>query len=224
MLLGLPCVYCKLCICFYLSRLVFSFLTFSVGRSHKIWGREPLSLWQLATPPIFSIQSMLFSSIAMVFSPFLFPFFHFLLVCVLWSYTYTLKKKIANFRGYMEGRHTDWRRSADAWFAEIQGKLAKKLLGEVYLTTFNNFILFYCTGSQGKKLVFVTNNSTKSRRQYATKFHSLGISVSEVLNFSFWFSFFGWFGFVYSNSNILLMLTYGDRMRSSPPLSQPQCT
>ncbi|CAI0374196.1 unnamed protein product [Linum tenue] len=34
--------------------------------------------------------------------------------------------------------------------------------------------------SKGKKLVFVTNNSTKSRRQYAAKFHSLGISVSEV--------------------------------------------
>ncbi|KAJ8437637.1 hypothetical protein Cgig2_005388 [Carnegiea gigantea] len=34
--------------------------------------------------------------------------------------------------------------------------------------------------SKGKKLVFVTNNSSKSRRQYATKFHSLGIPVSEV--------------------------------------------
>ncbi|XP_062161363.1 phosphoglycolate phosphatase 2 isoform X2 [Alnus glutinosa] len=33
--------------------------------------------------------------------------------------------------------------------------------------------------SKGKKLVFVTNNSTKSRRQYAKKFHSLGISVTE---------------------------------------------
>ncbi|KAL5576369.1 hypothetical protein UlMin_018068 [Ulmus minor] len=30
------------------------------------------------------------------------------------------------------------------------------------------------------KLVFVTNNSTKSRRQYAKKFHSLGILVSEI--------------------------------------------
>ncbi|KAK6124548.1 hypothetical protein DH2020_041718 [Rehmannia glutinosa] len=36
----------------------------------------------------------------------------------------------------------------------------------------------------GKKLVFVTNNSTKSRRQYAKKFHSLGISVSEDEIFS----------------------------------------
>ncbi|EPS60594.1 hypothetical protein M569_14209, partial [Genlisea aurea] len=35
-----------------------------------------------------------------------------------------------------------------------------------------------------KKLVFVTNNSTKSRRQYAKKFHSLGISVSEDEIFS----------------------------------------
>ncbi|GMH05221.1 hypothetical protein Nepgr_007061 [Nepenthes gracilis] len=33
--------------------------------------------------------------------------------------------------------------------------------------------------SKGKKLAFVTNNSTKSRRQYAKKFHSLGISVPE---------------------------------------------
>ncbi|KAL5574844.1 hypothetical protein UlMin_016543 [Ulmus minor] len=38
--------------------------------------------------------------------------------------------------------------------------------------------------SKGKKLVFVTNNSTKSRRQYAKKFHSLGISVSEDEIFS----------------------------------------
>ncbi|CAN1169894.1 Phosphoglycolate phosphatase 2 [Linum perenne] len=34
--------------------------------------------------------------------------------------------------------------------------------------------------SKGKKLVFVTNNSTKSRSQYAAKFHSLGILVTEV--------------------------------------------
>lgn len=36
---------------------------------------------------------------------------------------------------------------------------------------------------QGKKLVFVTNNSTKSRKKYAEKFHSLGIPVNEVLQF-----------------------------------------
>ncbi|RZS20506.1 hypothetical protein BHM03_00053043 [Ensete ventricosum] len=33
---------------------------------------------------------------------------------------------------------------------------------------------------QGKKLVFVTNNSTKSRKQYSRKFTSLGVDVSEV--------------------------------------------
>lgn len=38
--------------------------------------------------------------------------------------------------------------------------------------------------SMGKKLVFVTNNSTKSRRQYANKFESLGISVTEDEIFS----------------------------------------
>ncbi|MCL7046819.1 hypothetical protein MKW94_021375 [Papaver nudicaule] len=39
--------------------------------------------------------------------------------------------------------------------------------------------------SLGKKLVFVTNNSTKSRKQYAEKFHSLGITtVSEEEIFS----------------------------------------
>ncbi|KAI3456599.1 hypothetical protein Pfo_013262 [Paulownia fortunei] len=38
--------------------------------------------------------------------------------------------------------------------------------------------------AMGKKLVFVTNNSTKSRRQYAKKFLSLGISVSEAEIFS----------------------------------------
>ncbi|XP_048323327.1 phosphoglycolate phosphatase 2 [Ziziphus jujuba] len=38
--------------------------------------------------------------------------------------------------------------------------------------------------SKGKKLVFVTNNSTKSRRQYAQKFRSVGISVTEDEMFS----------------------------------------
>ncbi|CAK7323359.1 unnamed protein product [Dovyalis caffra] len=38
--------------------------------------------------------------------------------------------------------------------------------------------------SKGKKLVFVTNNSLKSRKQYAKKFHSLGISVNEDEIFS----------------------------------------
>ncbi|XP_057962419.1 phosphoglycolate phosphatase 2 isoform X1 [Malania oleifera] len=38
--------------------------------------------------------------------------------------------------------------------------------------------------SKGKRLVFVTNNSTKSRRQYAKKFCSLGIVVSEDEIFS----------------------------------------
>lgn len=38
--------------------------------------------------------------------------------------------------------------------------------------------------AMGKKLIFVTNNSTKSRKQYAEKFHSLGIAVSEDEIFS----------------------------------------
>ncbi|XP_058114884.1 phosphoglycolate phosphatase 2-like isoform X4 [Magnolia sinica] len=33
--------------------------------------------------------------------------------------------------------------------------------------------------SRGKKLVFVTNNSTKSRKSYAKKFQMLGVTVSE---------------------------------------------
>jgi ribonucleotide monophosphatase NagD (HAD superfamily) len=33
---------------------------------------------------------------------------------------------------------------------------------------------------QGKKIVFVTNNSRKSRRQYSKKFRSLGLEVTEV--------------------------------------------
>lgn len=33
---------------------------------------------------------------------------------------------------------------------------------------------------QGKRLVFITNNSTKSRKQYGKKFETLGLSVSEV--------------------------------------------
>ncbi|KAK8971753.1 hypothetical protein V6N11_081453 [Hibiscus sabdariffa] len=38
--------------------------------------------------------------------------------------------------------------------------------------------------SKGKKLVFVTNNSTKSRIQYANKFRTLGLSVSQDEIFS----------------------------------------
>ncbi|KAI3667409.1 hypothetical protein L6452_42466 [Arctium lappa] len=38
--------------------------------------------------------------------------------------------------------------------------------------------------SKGNKLVFVTNNSMKSRRQYAQKFQSLGIPVTEEEIFS----------------------------------------
>ncbi|KAG8390713.1 hypothetical protein BUALT_Bualt01G0112100 [Buddleja alternifolia] len=34
--------------------------------------------------------------------------------------------------------------------------------------------------SKGKRLVFVTNNSTKSRKQYGKKFETLGLDVSEV--------------------------------------------
>ena len=33
---------------------------------------------------------------------------------------------------------------------------------------------------QGKRLVFVTNNSTKSRKQYGKKFETLGLNVKEV--------------------------------------------
>ncbi|KAJ9566893.1 hypothetical protein OSB04_002859 [Centaurea solstitialis] len=38
--------------------------------------------------------------------------------------------------------------------------------------------------SKGKKVVFVTNNSSKSRKQYAQKFQSLGIPVTEEEIFS----------------------------------------
>lgn len=38
--------------------------------------------------------------------------------------------------------------------------------------------------SMGKKLVFVTNNSTKSRKQYAKKFLALGVNVGEDEIFS----------------------------------------
>jgi hypothetical protein len=40
--------------------------------------------------------------------------------------------------------------------------------------------LLHCLRMQGKRLVFVTNNSTKSRKQYGKKFESLGLSVTEV--------------------------------------------
>lgn len=36
------------------------------------------------------------------------------------------------------------------------------------------------TSAQGKKLFFVTNNSTKSRKGYLNKFTSLGLSITAV--------------------------------------------
>nr|CAB3487468.1 unnamed protein product [Digitaria exilis] len=38
--------------------------------------------------------------------------------------------------------------------------------------------------SKGKRLVFVTNNSTKSRKQYGKKFETLGLNIDEVEFFS----------------------------------------
>lgn len=43
---------------------------------------------------------------------------------------------------------------------------------------------------QGKKLIFVTNNSTKSRKKYAKKFQMLGVAVSEVMSKSHSFSIY----------------------------------
>lgn len=38
--------------------------------------------------------------------------------------------------------------------------------------------------SKGKRLIFVTNNSTKSRKQYGKKFEMLGLDVTEEEIFS----------------------------------------
>lgn len=45
---------------------------------------------------------------------------------------------------------------------------------------------------QGKRLVFVTNNSTKSRKQYGKKFETLGLSVSEVSSSSYFYLLWRW--------------------------------
>ncbi|KAK4371538.1 hypothetical protein RND71_011013 [Anisodus tanguticus] len=68
----------------------------------------------------------------------------------------------------------------------MNGKISKSLSidnAKELLNSVDAFI-FDCddlddVNMQGKKLVFVTNNSTKSRKQYAKKFHSLGIPVNE---------------------------------------------
>ncbi|XP_010686609.2 phosphoglycolate phosphatase 2 isoform X1 [Beta vulgaris subsp. vulgaris] len=69
--------------------------------------------------------------------------------------------------------------SVDAFLFDCDGVIWKgdKLIDGVYDTL--TFLR-----SQGKKLVFVTNNSSKSRRQFASKFLSLGISVSQDEIFS----------------------------------------
>lgn len=72
--------------------------------------------------------------------------------------------------------------SVDAFLFDCDGVIWKgdKLIDGVSET-------LHFLRSQGKKLVFVTNNSTKSRAQYASKFLSLGISVSldEIFSSSF---------------------------------------
>nr|CAB3484951.1 unnamed protein product [Digitaria exilis] len=50
--------------------------------------------------------------------------------------------------------------------------------------------------SKGKRLVFVTNNSTKSRKQYGKKFETLGLNIDEVE--------------LFSNSHELLLLPPGN--------------
>ncbi|GMP75906.1 hypothetical protein CsSME_00032827 [Camellia sinensis var. sinensis] len=74
---------------------------------------------------------------------------------------------------------TDLLHSVDAFLFDCDGVIWKgdKLIDGVPQT-------LQMLRSKGKKLVFVTNNSTKSRRHYAKKFHSLGISVSEEEIFS----------------------------------------
>lgn len=72
--------------------------------------------------------------------------------------------------------------SVDAFLFDCDGVIWKgdKLIDGVSET-------LHFLRSQGKKLVFVTNNSTKSRAQYASKFLSFGISVSldEIFSSSF---------------------------------------
>ncbi|GFS45880.1 2-phosphoglycolate phosphatase 2 [Actinidia rufa] len=69
---------------------------------------------------------------------------------------------------------TDLFHSVDAFLFDCDGVIWKgdKLIDGVPHT-------LELLRSKGKKLIFVTNNSTKSRRQYAKKFHSLGIAVTE---------------------------------------------
>ncbi|CAD6263238.1 unnamed protein product [Miscanthus lutarioriparius] len=42
-----------------------------------------------------------------------------------------------------------------------------------------NWRVISACAAQGKRLVFVTNNSTKSRKQYGKKFETLGMSIDE---------------------------------------------
>lgn len=58
---------------------------------------------------------------------------------------------------------------------EYSASLRKNSSFYIFLAHSITFLLL-----QGKRLVFVTNNSTKSRKQYGKKFESLGLSVNEV--------------------------------------------
>ncbi|CAI9087096.1 OLC1v1021085C1 [Oldenlandia corymbosa var. corymbosa] len=69
--------------------------------------------------------------------------------------------------------------SVDAFLFDCDGVIWR---GDVLIDGVSETLDFL--RSLGKKLVFVTNNSTKSRKQYSQKFHSLGIIVSEDEIFS----------------------------------------
>ncbi|CAH9136437.1 unnamed protein product [Cuscuta epithymum] len=76
-----------------------------------------------------------------------------------------------NFRGLLD--------SVDAFLFDCDGVIWK---GDKLIDGIPEAL--HMLRSIGKKLVFVTNNSTKSRKQFSKKFHTLGITVSEDEIFS----------------------------------------
>jgi hypothetical protein len=82
----------------------------------------------------------------------------------------------------LEGRQADRRRAGDSRPAPIKGPSQNH---NAFLDPLSFPLKLQCCWLvrrpfQGKRLVFVTNNSTKSRKQYGRKFETLGLSVDEV--------------------------------------------
>ena len=91
-------------------------------------------------------------------------------------------RRLRSPRRHLEGRHPHRRRARDAGLPALQGACAAgaEAARPGGRAAQRGSAVDARRGAQGKRLVFVTNNSTKSRAGYTSKFKSLGLNVTAV--------------------------------------------